>query len=63
LELLVSKGKKLFLATNSHQEFGELIMQTTLGDDWQSLFELSLANCLKPGFFTKQNPFWEVDHT
>ena len=38
-------------------------MQTTLGDDWKSLFELSLANCLKPGFFTKQNPFWEVDQS
>lgn len=63
LEKLIANGKKLFLATNSHQEFGNLIMSTTLGEDWKSLFALNIVNCRKPLFFqSKDCPFFVIDH-
>lgn len=45
LEKLRANGKRLFLATNSHEEYMELIMSQTLGPDWKTLFDLSCANC------------------
>jgi len=44
-------GKKLFLATNSHTEYSNLIMTTTLGDDWRSFFDIICCYCRKPLFF------------
>jgi hypothetical protein len=42
----------VFLATNSHWEFMELIMTATLGDDWRSSFDMVFAFCRKPLFWT-----------
>lgn len=62
LEQLRSRGLKLFLGTNSHFEYMNFIMRASLGEDWERLFELNLANCRKPVFFTTdQTPFYEVD--
>lgn len=56
---LKEKGVRLFLATNSHIEYMNLIMEQTLGEDWKSLFDLNLANCRKPLFFINQeNSFY-----
>ena len=64
LEQLRSRGVKLFLGTNSHFEYMNVIMETTLGQDWQQLFDLNLANCQKPVFFRdKERPFYCVDES
>ena len=60
--MLVKSGKKLFLSTNSHEEYVGLIMTQTLGCDWQSLFALTCVNSQKPSFFRKSDlPFYNVD--
>jgi FMN phosphatase YigB (HAD superfamily) len=41
-------GKKLFLTTNSHALYMEIVMSATLGDDWMDLFDICVANCKKP---------------
>lgn len=58
-------GKKLFLATNSHTEYSNLIMSTTLGDDWRSFFDIICCYCRKPLFFWDQkiDPFYELDES
>jgi hypothetical protein len=48
LQEMRQHGKKIFLATNSHAEYSELIMTTTLGPDWRDFFDLCLQNCRKP---------------
>ena len=41
-----------------------VIMEATLGRDWQQLFDLNLANCRKPVFFLeKERPFYRVDES
>ena len=57
-----SRGVKLFLGTNSHFEYMNVIMHATFGENWQSLFDLKLANCRKPYFFrSTAYPFYAVD--
>jgi FMN phosphatase YigB (HAD superfamily) len=52
LEILKSKGKKLFLASNSAEEYMEFIMAFTLGKkDWKQYFDISIANTSKPLFY------------
>lgn len=63
LERLKNEGKVLFLATNSHVEYMEVIMEASLGEDWKSLFDLSCANCRKPGYFSKEEAFKQVDQS
>jgi len=58
---LRKQGKFIFLATNSHWEYMELIMKTTLGEDWRSCFDMVIANALKPVFFKEEQPFYLVD--
>ena len=41
-----------------------LILERTLGKDWQELFDLQLANCRKPSFFQgREAPFYSVDRS
>mmetsp|Transcript_15011 Transcript_15011/g.10892 ORF Transcript_15011/g.10892 Transcript_15011/m.10892 type:complete len:96 (+) Transcript_15011:559-846(+) len=51
LTILKSKGKHLFMATNSHYDYSQLIMETTIGKDWLSFFEVNCCYCRKPKFF------------
>lgn len=51
LTRLKKAGKKLFLGTNSHTEYSNLIMTATLGDDWRSFFDVVCCYCRKPLFF------------
>jgi len=62
---LRDNGKRLFLATNSHTEYSNLIMTATLGDDWKTFFDIICCYCRKPLFFwdIKTDPFYEVDNT
>lgn len=62
LEILRNRGIKTFLATNSHVEYAELIMKTTFGDDWKTLFDLVCCKSMKPKFFNDtSHPFFEID--
>lgn len=58
---LRKSGVKLFLATNSHIEYMELIMSTTLGEDWKQFFDLMCSFSCKPTLFKDTKPFYEVD--
>lgn len=51
LKKLRDAGKKLFLGTNSHTEYCNVIMTATLGDDWRSFFDVLCCYCRKPLFF------------
>ena len=61
LQELKDRGVRLFLATNSHTESMDLIMETTLGENWKSLFDFQLAYCCKPSFFFNKTPFYSID--
>ena len=61
---LKRQGKKLFLGTNSHTDYTEFIMKTTLGDNWKELFDIVCSYCRKPVFFWDQKerpPFYALD--
>jgi hypothetical protein len=60
---LRSHKKFLFIATNSHIEYLNFAMTTTLGEDWLDLFDLCLVNCNKPLFHRVNCPFFQVDET
>jgi hypothetical protein len=51
----------LFVLTSSHWEYMELILSTTLGEDWRSLFDLVCADGRKPRFFSERNPAYLMD--
>lgn len=51
LTKLKAAGKRMFLATNSHTEYSNLIMTTTLGEDWRTFFDVICCYCRKPLFF------------
>lgn len=62
LTKLRESGKKLFIATNSHTEYSNLIMSTTIGEDWLKFFDLACCYCRKPVFFTgNEAPFYAFD--
>lgn len=41
----------------------ELIMTTTLGEDWRKYFDFVFAFCRKPAFFKDKNPMFIMDKT
>jgi hypothetical protein len=47
--LLVS-GQKLWLVTDASATYLELMMKTTLGEDWSDFFGLKIARAKKPLF-------------
>ena len=51
LEFLTHKGVKLFIATNSHAQYVDLILNQTLGPGWKSLFTQIVYDSRKPSFF------------
>lgn len=63
LERLSKSGKQIFLATNSHIEYTDLIMTATIGQDWQDFFHLILINCKKPVFQATDSVFFSIDGT
>ncbi|CDW90182.1 UNKNOWN [Stylonychia lemnae] len=65
IQKLKDNGKRLFLATNSHTEYSNLIMTATLGDDWKDFFDIVCCYCRKPLFFwdIKTDPFFELDQS
>ena len=67
LHKLRSAGKKLFLLTNSYYPYTNVVMNYILGDgsdgyeDWASYFDWVIVGSRKPGFFTKSEPYYEID--
>ena len=62
---LKESGKKLFVATNSHVEYSDVILTATFGEDWRSLFDVICCFTCKPRFFQNEQvtPFHEYDST
>ena len=58
---LKAQGKFVFLGTNSHWEYMELIMSTTLGEDWRDFFDAVFCFCRKPNFFNTDNALFKMD--
>ncbi|BFF98358.1 5'-nucleotidase domain-containing protein 1 [Drosophila madeirensis] len=61
LSALRKSGKKLFLLTGSNIDFANLTATQALGKDWREYFDFVVTYAKKPGFFTIQRPFLQVD--
>ena len=66
LHKLRSAGKKLFLLTNSYWTYTEAVMTYLLDGrldeypSWRGYFDAVIVGGRKPGFFTRREPFLEV---
>ncbi len=62
-----SSGKRLFLLTNSMQDYTEAVMKYLLDGElpaypsWKGYFDVIIVGGEKPRFFTDKNPFLELD--
>lgn len=67
LHKLRSSGKKLFLLTNSFFPYTQAVMSYLLDGvrasypTWRSYFDIVIVGGNKPGFFTEQEPFVQLD--
>ncbi len=67
LHKLRSSGKRLFLLTNSHLDYTEAVMHHVLDGvlpeypSWRNFFDAVITGSAKPGFFSSQSPFVELD--
>ena len=50
LAALRSWGKITFLLSDSDPDFVDVVMDASLGPDWDRFFDVSLAKCKKPLF-------------
>lgn len=60
LKSLRQSGKKLFLLTGSGMSFASLIAEHSLGNEWRSLFDVTISYARKPWFFIsnkEEKPF------
>lgn len=63
---LLDAGKKLFLLTNSHYSYTNVVMNYLLEDgheqfpNWKDYWQYIIVGAGKPGFFTGSQPFFEV---
>jgi hypothetical protein len=55
------QGKKTFLMSNYHIDFVELVMDYSLGKDWQQYFDVVCANTKKPLFQRAEGNFYTVN--
>lgn len=55
------KRQAVFLVTNSHMQYAELILNVSLGPEWRTLFDLIIVNAQKGGFFTMERAFRVLD--
>ena len=67
LHKLRSGGKRLFLLTNSYWKYTNAAMSFLLDDrvpeypSWLNYFDVIIVGAKKPGFFTEERPFREID--
>ena len=60
LHKLRSSGKRLFLLTNSHYDYTNIVMNHLLSN-WVSYFDIIVTKSNKPFFFTEKKPFKKLD--
>lgn len=60
LKMLKAK-KKSFLITGSHIDFAKLTAGYAMGENWRDYFDLIICYAKKPGFFTLNREFMQVD--
>ena len=53
----LKKHRVTFLITGSNVDFIDFIATHALGEDWKSLFDITVCFAKKPGFFTNEHPF------
>jgi len=69
LHRLRSGGKKLFLLTNSHWDYTQAVMSHLLDGlaaeypTWRNYFDVVITGADKPGFFSDNHTFLELDPT
>jgi 5'-nucleotidase len=67
LHKLRSGGKKLFVATNSFWDYTQVVMSYLLDGvlpeypSWDRYFDYIVVGAAKPGFFSENRPFMELD--
>jgi HAD superfamily 5'-nucleotidase-like hydrolase len=67
LHKLRSAGKRLFVLTNSLWDYTDQVMRYLLDGQmaaypsWRNYFDVVIVGGAKPGFFTEQRPFVEID--
>jgi HAD superfamily 5'-nucleotidase-like hydrolase len=44
-------GKRLFVVTNSHRDYAEVVLDAVIGPAWRSLFQVVVVDAAKPAFF------------
>ena len=61
LAKLLKAGKFLFILTNAHYDYLDLVMTRTLGKYWADFFDLIVCNAQKPLFTRRHEPFYELN--
>ncbi len=62
LKHLKEKGKILFIASNSHYEYVNILMEHAFGAEWDKLFDFIIVKACKPAFWKNTDkPFYEID--
>ena len=46
-------GKRLFVVTNSHRDYAEVVLDAVIGPAWRSLFQAVVVDAGKPAFFER----------
>lgn len=54
---------RIFLLTNSHADYSNLLLNHAFGEDWRSVFDLMIYYGNKPSFFSDSNPFYALNPT
>ena len=60
MQTLLDQGKHLFLYSDYHPNYLDLVLYITLGKNWQEDFDLVLCNTKGQLFFKAENPFFDV---
>lgn len=55
------KHRKTFLVTGSHVDYASLTASYAIGPDWRDYFDIIICFAKKPGFFTANRPFLQLD--
>ncbi|XP_012530395.1 5'-nucleotidase domain-containing protein 1 [Monomorium pharaonis] len=58
----VKKKAVTFLITGSHVNFANFTASYALGEDWRSLFDIVVCYARKPGFFSSNRSFFDIEN-
>eukprot|EP01012_Entosiphon_sulcatum_P063187 TRINITY_DN9025_c0_g1_i1.p1 TRINITY_DN9025_c0_g1~~TRINITY_DN9025_c0_g1_i1.p1 ORF type:complete len:507 (+),score=111.23 TRINITY_DN9025_c0_g1_i1:23-1522(+) len=58
-----SAGQRLFLCTNSHEDYTRFLMDFIAGPGWEQLFDLIVVYAGKAVFFSSIRPYQRIDLT